>query len=203
MPHPAREVDVLVDLFVAHLRRLPTVWVVIDDYHALAASTPGERLVAAIVGSDSVRSVIASRSRPSWANARAYVYGELIEFGLNDLGFDAEETAELLGDTPVSEDVVVLARGWPAVLGLITFGRRLRTPPSEAISQRLYDYLAEETFNNASSSTQDALLSLALLPSLRSEALTATFGTDWISTALDAACTGLIEVLVMASNFIL
>jgi ATP/maltotriose-dependent transcriptional regulator MalT len=194
MPHPAREVDGLGALFIAHLSRIAAVWLVIDDYQALAPSNPSEQLVAALAASESVRSLIASRSKPTWANARAFVYGEIVELGRQELGFDTSETAELLRDTPVSGDVVALARGWPAVLSLVTFAGRSSVPPTEAISDRLYDYLADETFNSASRTTQDTLLSLALLSSLHSEALVEAFGDDWIATAVDAARTGLIEI---------
>lgn len=193
MRTPAKEISGLTEVFASRLREKGDLWLVIDDYQALATSVAGEQLVAALAASDTVHTLIASRTRPSWATARGLIYGETIELGRRELGFDALETTQLIGERSISSEMIERAKGWPAVLSLVAFAGEPNAPPTEEISEELYDYLAQETFSGASPAMQDVLLSLALLPSLSAETLTEVFGPDWASTTADAARTGLIE----------
>ena len=126
--------------------------------------------------------------------ARQSVYGEILELRRAELALDASESAQLLGNAPDAAEIVALAEGWPAVIGLVAVAGAPGAPPVDAIAPTLYDYLAQESFNNASPATQEALLKLALLPPLDRAAFRAVFGDEARPIARDASGTGLAEV---------
>ena len=60
------------------------------------------------------------------------------------------------------------------------------------VTDTLYDFLAEESFNSAPLTTQQALLSIALLPSLSDDTLESVFGNRAETVLAEAARTGLL-----------
>ena len=194
MQHPAHELDRLADVFLRSLPETGPVYLAIDDYQLVDGAPAAERLVATIARHPALRLLIASRTRPRWVTARQSVYGEILELRRAELALDASESAQLLGDTPDAAEIVALAEGWPAVIGLVAVAGAPGAPPVDAIAPTLYDYLAQESFNNASPPTQEALLKLALLPPLDRAAFRAVFGDRARSLARDASGTGLAEV---------
>ena len=192
--NPVRELPLLAQALVSELDGPDQNLLVIDDYHELAPSTAAEQLIELLEQSGALRLLIASRTVPRWATARRHIYGEIFELHRDDLALDESEAAELLRDTPASNDIIRRARGWPAVIGLAAFAGAPGAPLRETISRTLYDFLADESFNSAPRRTQDALLDLALMPSLTREALREHFGLSTEETLADTARTGLVDV---------
>ena len=92
---------------------------VVDDYHLLATNAKAEELLAGLIEATSIRFLIATRTRPSWATAKRVLYGDVAELGRNVLAMTHSEAAQALSDS-VDEmpGLVALAEGWPAVIGL-------------------------------------------------------------------------------------
>jgi ATP/maltotriose-dependent transcriptional regulator MalT len=198
MQNPARELSFLSDVFISRLTGSTDWWLAIDDYQALESSVATEQLIESIARSKRIGMLIASRTRPRWATARESIYGDLFELRRNDLALDGEEIARVLGDSLGTEqsgqEIVDRAHGWPAVIGLAAIAGAPGAPPRETLSHTLYDFLAEESFNNAPPATQDALMAIAVLPSLDAGALALMFGEHTAAVTADAARTGLVDV---------
>ena len=198
--NPSKDLTPLIDVFLTHLKRNNQAWLVIDDYHALEASPIAAQLLAAIAEPDTLRLLVASRTRPRWMTTRRHVYGEIFELRRDSLALDEHETAlvlaDALADYPGSAELVGRAAGWPAAIGLVAVAGAPGAPPRETLPHTLYAFLAEESFNSAPKRTQEALLSMALLPSLESVELARAFGDKAEALAVDAARTGLAEFTV-------
>ena len=196
--NPARDLTSLIEVFVRQLARSGEPWLVIDDYQTLEASPVAVQLIAAISEPHVLKLLVASRTRPRWVTTRHHVYGEIFELRRDALALNEHETAEVLADSltdyPGSDELIVRAAGWPAAIGLVAVAGAPGTPPRETLPHTLYAFLAEESFSNAPSATQEALLSMALLPSLDNATLTATFGGKAQDLATEAARTGLADV---------
>ena len=196
--NPARDLTPLVDVFASHLTGMDEPWLVIDDYHTLETSPVAAQLIAAISQPDLLRLLVASRTRPQWVTTRRHVYGEVFELRRDALALNENETAEVLADTLAdyedSAELIVRAAGWPAAIGLVAVAGAPGAPPRETLPHTLYAFLAEESFNNAAHPTQEALLTMALLPSLDGAELAEAFGDEAQSLATDAARTGLADV---------
>jgi ATP/maltotriose-dependent transcriptional regulator MalT len=194
MQNPARELDRLLDIVGARLAEAGDMWLAFDDYHLIEGSAASERLLAAVAGNERLRLLLASRTRPGWLTARGSVHGEILELGRNDLALDRAETARVLGDAAGAQEIVARADGWPAVIGLVAIAGAPGAPPEDAVSPTLYDYLAQESFAGAAEETQEALLTLALLPPLDHAAFRTLYGPRAERLAAAAARTGLVEI---------
>ena len=163
-----QDVDVLADLFAQDLTDWPEdTWLVFDDYQFAMEARAPERLIDLLLRKTSIRMVLTSRKRPTWATARRLLYGEVYELGRTDLAMDHDEAAEVLShrkDAPAA-GLVALAEGWPAVIGLAALTDDL-DPPKGSLPDALYDYFAEELYQAASPEARDGLCRLALAPSL-------------------------------------
>jgi LuxR family transcriptional regulator, maltose regulon positive regulatory protein len=154
-----------------------TQWIVIDDYQELSGSAEVEELIAVIEDRTSARFLVASRLRPHWATSRRVVYGDVCEFGRDELAMTPAECARILPPRPEHARAAADARGWPAVLGLIA-ALALPSPPEGAMPQALHQYLAEELFQSATERMRGHLLTLALAPDLSPETVYALFGVE-------------------------
>jgi ATP/maltotriose-dependent transcriptional regulator MalT len=152
-------------------------WLIVDDYHELAASPEIGQIVCALQSNVSARFLCASRVRPAWAAPRRVLYGEILEVGRESLAMDEYESTLVLGRRPELMSLVPQAEGWPAVLGLAASAGRVG-PPGRRLPGALYQYLAEELYQSASESLQRQLLSLALIPEMTGEAVARTLGKD-------------------------
>jgi ATP/maltotriose-dependent transcriptional regulator MalT len=116
--------------------------------------------------------------RPSWATARAAIYGDLLELGPDELGLTPEEGADVLVDAPLAfrEEFLAQANGWPAVIGLAALARSPRRTPDDAVSSTLFRFFAEEIFATAPPTLQEDLLAMALLPALTRALMDRRFG---------------------------
>jgi LuxR family maltose regulon positive regulatory protein len=164
LKNPARDPD---EVARAVLKAIPAPdahRLVIDDYDKIGVSPPAERLVELLHESKRLELIIASRSRPLWATARRFMYGEISELDAEELLMTADEVAAVLGPGVPSADVLNQAKGWPAVIGLVARAEKRDGVPA-GVSPMLYGFFADEIYNRASASVQTALLDAALLSS--------------------------------------
>jgi DNA-binding CsgD family transcriptional regulator len=164
---PEQDVDVLAELLAEDLAEWPDdAWLAIDDYHFACESEASERFVESLTSQAPIRLLIASRMRPRWASARKLLYGELHEIGRTLLAMSHEEAGEVLANKDLSQasGLVALADGWPAVIGLAALTDGLELPEG-AMTGALYEYFAEELYQQADASLQRRLCQLALIPS--------------------------------------
>src|SRR6266516_6562621 len=168
---PEREVPRLIELFAGSFdNELQNGWIVLDDYQALAGSAAAEDFVEGIVRRTPARILLTSRCRPRWADARQILYGELYEIGQIPLAMSEDEAETLLrhvGAKP-ARGLAALAHGWPAVLGLAAHSDHPHLPPSD-LPAALYEFFAEELYRTARPAVREALVRLALVPTVDAE----------------------------------
>jgi len=168
---PEQEVERLIDLFTASFEdELRDRWIALDDYQALASSAACEDFVEGIIKRTPARILLTSRRRPRWADARQILYGELYEIGQIPLAMSEEEAEALLrhvGAKP-ARGLAALAHGWPAVLGLAAHSEHPHLPTSD-LPAALYEFFAEELYRTASPAVRQALVRLALVPTVDAE----------------------------------
>jgi ATP/maltotriose-dependent transcriptional regulator MalT len=168
---PEQEVDRLIDLLAKSFEEeFRDRWIALDDYQTLAGSAASEDLVEGIVKKTHARVLLTSRVRPRWADARQILYGELYEIGQSPLAMSEEEAEALLrhvGAKP-ARGLAALAHGWPAVLGLAAHSDYPHVPPSD-LPAALYEFFAEELYQTARPAVRQALVRLALVPTVDAE----------------------------------
>jgi LuxR family maltose regulon positive regulatory protein len=180
---PTSSTERLRDLLIETLEGWPAnAWLVLDDYHHLAEGGAGETFVEALVVDSTVRLLVTSRIRPSWASTRRVLYGEVLDIDQRILSFTALETREALGGR--TGEIGQLAQGWPAVVGLAARLNDLSLP-SGRLPLELYSFLAEELYKAAPDELQHALLALSLCPSLDLESTAVVLGTSGLASTLD------------------
>jgi LuxR family maltose regulon positive regulatory protein len=164
---PERAARPLAELLAEDLAEWPeSALLVIDDYHLVANSAPVEDFFDWLLTlAPQLRVLVTSRRRPRWASARRILYGEITEFGRDQLAMNAEEAGRVLGDDRSSESVralVTQAEGWPALIGLaaLTASREI---PGERVSEALYRYFAEEVVRREAPEVERFML-LASVP---------------------------------------
>jgi LuxR family maltose regulon positive regulatory protein len=180
VPNSAEHVDVLAEILGEDFVGWAAGdWLVLDDYHELAASPPAERFVGQLVALCPVQLLIGSRLRPSWASGRSILYGEVLELNQTSLAMDSYEAAELLSDrSPESASgLVALANGWPAVIGLASVSSAEIKDDLE-LPESLYRFFAEEVFGALGPDVQAHLATLATLPLLDRELVGALLRDD-------------------------
>jgi LuxR family maltose regulon positive regulatory protein len=168
---PEQEVVRLIDLFATSFEdELRDSWIALDDYQTLAGSGASEDFIEGIVKGTPARILLTSRCRPRWADARQILYGELYEIGQIPLAMSEEEAETLLrhvGAEP-ARGLAALAHGWPAVLGLAAHSDSPHPPPSD-LPAALYEFFAEELYRTARPAVRQALVRLALVPTVDAE----------------------------------
>ena len=136
-------------------------WVlVVDDYHHALGSADAEAFFEELVGLTQFRLLITSRERPSWLAARSVVYGEAAVVEMDALAFTDDEARAVLGGGD-AEEIVVEARGWPAVIGLAAM-RGGATVAAGLPPDDLYRFFAEDLFRSASPQLREAMFLLSL-----------------------------------------
>jgi ATP/maltotriose-dependent transcriptional regulator MalT len=175
----------LAEILAAATNERLDAWFVLDDYHHLMQSGPAEQLIAQLVDSRTVRMLVASRRRPSWAAARKLLYGEIEEIPRSLLAMTEAEAAEVLkANDSQAEGLIARAEGWPAVIGLAARSGRRFVP--DGITHHLYDFFAQELYESATEGLRRDLHRLSILPSTTAEHLHLIFGerTDEVVTEL-------------------
>jgi DNA-binding CsgD family transcriptional regulator len=172
--NPEAEAVLLAELLSKELGAWPTdARLVIDDYQALSVSRPCERFIGTLVRETPLRLLITSRKRPSWASSRLRLYGELFEIVRSELEMTQDEAIEVLAAVPGKEQrarLATLCHGWPAVLGLAARSGGA-SPPRDTLLPGLYDYFADELYQNASSDLKRFLCQISAAPGLTGDLL--------------------------------
>jgi LuxR family maltose regulon positive regulatory protein len=160
--HPEEDVDVLAELFAEDVQEWPAdAWLAIDDYHYAMESVASERFIELLTSETSIRMILTTRNRPSWATARRILYGEIHELNYRLLAMDDQEASEVLGSTTAAADeLLASARGWPAIIGLAAL-------TGDRVSERydlasLRDYFSEELLQTLAPNELQAIRALAL-----------------------------------------
>jgi LuxR family maltose regulon positive regulatory protein len=150
-------------------------WLIVDDCHEITGAAEACTMISTVTERLDCRLLLSSRVRPAWMRSREVVYGKVSEFDRADLAMTTDEVAEVLGPRADLAELALQADGWPAVLSLLS-ALENAAPLRAAMPEALHRYLAEELFQSAPETLRESLLTLALLPRLSSELLSAEFG---------------------------
>jgi LuxR family transcriptional regulator, maltose regulon positive regulatory protein len=175
--HPEEDVEILAELFAEDLQPWPeSAWLAIDDFHFAMNLAASERFVDLVAQQAPLQLLVTSRRRPRWAVARRILYGEIQEIDRRALSMEDTEARSVIGRD--DEGVAVLlahARGWPAVIGLAANAKEV-APPNRGLPPELYDYFAEELYQQVDTSLQSALRNLSILPGVTQGLAAVLFG---------------------------
>jgi LuxR family transcriptional regulator, maltose regulon positive regulatory protein len=164
---PEEEARLLAEMLAEDLGEWPAdAWLAFDDYQFAMDSAAAEEFVNTLAGDAPLQLVITSRRRPTWASARRRLYGEVVEVDRTLLAMSDPEALEVLDPAGSdASDLLAVAGGWPAVIGLAALSGELTTP-NDAMLETLYDYFADELFQAAEPEVRLGLCKLALLPTI-------------------------------------
>jgi LuxR family maltose regulon positive regulatory protein len=165
---PAKAAQPLAELLAGDLAAWPDdAWLVIDDYHLVADSTPVEEFVDWMLTLSPVRLLVTTRRRPGWASARRLLYGEIAEIGADQLAMRNEEARRVLAarSTEAARALVAQAQGWPALIGLAALVASSDAPRAR-VSDALFRYFAEEVLRQEGPEVQRFMMFAAVPPSL-------------------------------------
>jgi ATP/maltotriose-dependent transcriptional regulator MalT len=193
LPDPARNVETLAEILGEDLAAWPEhAWLVIDDYHEVAQEPQAERFVQALVAASSVRFLIASRIRPAWISTKELMYGDASEVNQTALAMDNREAADVLvGRSERSaHGLVLLANGWPAVIGLASVSSAEIEDDVDQVPESLYRFFADEVFGSLGPDVRQGLTTLAVAPLLDHELAAAVLGTE----ASELVCSAALDV---------
>ena len=151
---PAQAAVTFAEILAEDLADWPSGGIIaIDDYHHLAESDAAESFIDWLLAlRGSLRLLVATRRRPTWASARRVLAGDVLELDKRVLSMtDEEVTAVLGGDTqPEVRDLVAKAEGWPAVIGLAALSPTPDLDAAPRIADDLFRYFAEEVLRSMS-----------------------------------------------------
>jgi LuxR family maltose regulon positive regulatory protein len=160
-PLPEEEPEVLAGMLAGDLAAWPAdAWLVFDDYQAIAGTPAAERFVEGLLLEAPLNLILMTRLRPTWASSRRILYGEVFELDRSALAMtDAEARDLLAGSGRDAGELVELAQGWPAVLGLAALSS---SPPPVTATPHLYGFFAEEIYQRIDPGVRRDLCELAL-----------------------------------------
>jgi DNA-binding CsgD family transcriptional regulator/tetratricopeptide (TPR) repeat protein len=154
------------DLLADDLAGWPAgAWLVIDDYQWLTPDA--EEVINRLREIPKLRILITSRRRPLWSTARELLYGDLYELETAALAMSPDEANQVLAglESGFTRDLIALADGWPAIIGLASFADLTKPLDSGVLPPALHAYVAEELYSSVESTVQRELAQLSLLPS--------------------------------------
>jgi LuxR family transcriptional regulator, maltose regulon positive regulatory protein len=159
---PEEEAHVLAEMLAGDLTSWPPeAWLVFDDYQMIAGTAAAERFVECLLLSAPLNVLLMTRQRPSWASSRRILYGEVFALDRGDLAMTDDEAHQLLADIGEgAAELVEVAQGWPAVLGLASTASV--PPPDFSTAPHLYGFFAEEIYQRIDRSVRRVLCELAL-----------------------------------------
>jgi ATP/maltotriose-dependent transcriptional regulator MalT/DNA-binding SARP family transcriptional activator len=146
--------------------------VVFDDLHELEDAPAATRFIEALVrgAPRAVHLVVTSRLPIAFPIERLRGQGQVIELGAEQLVFDRDEIEDLVMTleppaTDLTDDIVALAGGWPALTRLVLESLRVAPPADRpAVMARLREpegpllaYIAEEVLGRESAATLEVL----------------------------------------------
>jgi DNA-binding CsgD family transcriptional regulator len=155
--------DLAADLLAEDLRMWPSgAWLAVDDYHLLPSEA--ERLIGTLRRIPTLRLLLTSRRRPEWCSARDLLYGDIYELSTGDLAMSRQEASGVLtGLRESASEIIELADGWPAVIGLAAFAPDRHVRRHAGLPPALHSYIAEELYASLGSRTKSGLSQLSLL----------------------------------------
>jgi LuxR family maltose regulon positive regulatory protein len=189
-PDPTARVQTLADLVASELSAVPSEsWLAIDDFHLTMDSEAADSFFERFDAIAPMRILLTTRRRPSWVSARRLLYGEVYELGQAALAMTEDEANEVLGQSPGRSvgGLVALAEGWPAVIGLAAFAEG-PVPSEGSVPEALYDYFAEELYQQTNHEIRSHLSVLAVIPSLSRDVIVDILGKTASEIALSEAC---------------
>jgi LuxR family transcriptional regulator, maltose regulon positive regulatory protein len=138
-------------------------WLAIDDFHLIEEDSAAQTFFAHFEAETTMNLLVTARRRPAWASARRLLYGEVFEVGASALAMTADEAEAVLraSTNPSPPGLVVLAEGWPAVIGLAALAGQIDAPPDAVVPSALYDFFAEELFQTTAPEVRFDLCLLA------------------------------------------
>ncbi|MCL4289870.1 MAG: hypothetical protein KJ051_06300 [Thermoleophilia bacterium] len=158
---------------------------VIDDYHLVADSDPVSEFMDWLLTLSPLRVLVTSRRRPAWASARRVLHGEVDEIAKEQLAMTSEEAARVLGDRSgeAVRELVALARGWPAVIGLAALAGA--DVPEGRVPDGLFRYFAEEVRRQQPPELQDFLLVASIPHAVSARSARAVLGVETAGSLLE------------------
>jgi ATP/maltotriose-dependent transcriptional regulator MalT len=189
---PEDEPDAIAELMLEELDEWPEdAWLVIDEYELVAANPGPTRVVERLVSESSANVLITGRERPSWVKPRDLLYGDAYEIREAALAMTLEEASQVLAHArPAAAGLVALADGWPAVIGLAALLPGEVNPTSDAQSA-LFDYVAQELFDQLEPAVQRHLVLLSVPATLTPALVQALAGKDAKRVLRDSTRVGL------------
>ena len=198
LPAPADNVETLAEILGEDLVSWPSNgWLVIDDYHEIAAEPRAEDFVGALVAASPVQFLVASRVRPSWVSTKGLLYGDALELNQTMLAMDHREAAQVLVDRSdaSASGLVALANGWPAVIGLASVSSAELEAGAEPVAASLYQFFAEEVFSALDAPVQQGLMTLSAAPVLDGDLVRSLLGD-----MADAVTASALDVGILADR---
>ncbi len=196
---PKRDVEPLAELLAEDLVEWPAdAWLVFDDYQFACDSDLSEMFVELVASLCPVQLLVTSRTRPSWATAKRLLYGEVFEVGRNVLAMSQDEAEAVLAKVRTSDarEIVALADGWPALIGLAALADDVEIP-EEAVPEAMYAYFAEELYRTAAPDVQKGLRRLSLASSVTPEVADALLGADTDAVLTDGLRLGFLSTAAL------
>jgi LuxR family maltose regulon positive regulatory protein len=174
---PEDEPEVIAELLADELDDWPVgAWLVIDEYELVAPHEAPVRLIERFVQVSGARVLITGRERPSWIKPRDLMYGDAFELRGAALSMTLEEATQVLeSGTHDPAGLVALADGWPAVIGLAALLPGEVNPTSD-VQSALFDYVAQELFDELAPDVQRHLVLLSLPSTLSPELVQSAVG---------------------------
>jgi ATP/maltotriose-dependent transcriptional regulator MalT len=175
----SEEAALLAEIMAEEADRWPaSAWIVLDDYERLTTSPTSEAFIAGFTQNRNVHVMLLTRAEPAWLTAKQIMYGDVVVLDRQTLSMTPEEARTLLpraGDSAAIE----LARGWPAVLGLVA----MSTPGSavarsDLLPENLARFIAEELYEGLDVSLRMALWQIAVADTDDETALRELLGAD-------------------------
>src|SRR5438105_8676348 len=98
---PSTDAKALAELLTEDLVDWPdNSWLVLDDFHLVQNSPSIQQFLEHLVHQSRIPLLVTARERPSWVSARAILYGESLELGIEILTITDDEASAVLSHRP-------------------------------------------------------------------------------------------------------
>jgi ATP/maltotriose-dependent transcriptional regulator MalT len=193
--HPEPQPEELADLLVSDLDDWTVgTWLVLDEWELLRNREAPTRFIETFVSGSTARVLVTSRERPTWVRTRDLLYGDAFELGRAQLAMTLDEARQVLEHAShAPAGLLVLADGWPAVIGLASaLSGEVR--PEIDMPEALFDYLAEELFGSLDPEIQRHLVLLAVPSALTQTLIHEVVGANAKEVLDDSVRVGLMTI---------
>ena len=150
--------------------------VFIDDFHTSDAQVG--QLVDGLRNAATFKTLVASRSRPSWASARAEIYDTVLLISHDELRFTPQEISQLgaCAEVELPPNIAEQSGGWPLIAGLSTLSSSV--PPTHMNGAALAEFFTNEVIGSMPTGEQLNLELAATLPRIDERVATHLFGNE-------------------------